>query len=69
MRIKRYFTEQPADANSAFIFNEDASPYNRTTAWDLLEWNRRESRIVNPDGTVVFEARDIEVPAAWSQVA
>ncbi|MGM0575609.1 MAG: vitamin B12-dependent ribonucleotide reductase [Myxococcota bacterium] len=29
----------------------------------------RTSRIANPDGTVVFEARDILVPDSWSQVA
>ena len=34
-----------------------------------VEMASRTSRITNPDGSVVFEARDIEVPAAWSQVA
>ncbi len=29
----------------------------------------RTSRIVNPDGSVIFEAEDVMVPAAWSQVA
>jgi len=29
----------------------------------------RTSRIANPDGSVVFEARDILVPESWSQVA
>ncbi|MFN8638114.1 MAG: vitamin B12-dependent ribonucleotide reductase [Dehalococcoidia bacterium] len=29
----------------------------------------RESRIVNPDGSVVFEARDVLIPKGWSQVA
>jgi len=29
----------------------------------------RSSRIVNPDGSVIFEAKDILAPAAWSQVA
>jgi ribonucleoside-diphosphate reductase alpha chain len=29
----------------------------------------RTSRIVNPDGTVVFEAKDVLVPEHWSQVA
>ena len=30
---------------------------------------RRDSRITNPDGSVVFEVLDAEVPASWSQVA
>jgi ribonucleoside-diphosphate reductase alpha chain len=29
----------------------------------------RTSRIVNPDGTVVFEMKDLQVPEQWSQVA
>jgi ribonucleotide reductase alpha subunit len=29
----------------------------------------RASRIVNPDGSVIFETKDVMVPAAWSQVA
>ncbi len=37
--------------------------------YDGIEFNTRTSRITEPDGTVVFEAKDITVPAAWSQVA
>jgi ribonucleoside-diphosphate reductase alpha chain len=29
----------------------------------------RTSRIVNPNGSVVFEMKDIAVPDGWSQVA
>jgi ribonucleoside-diphosphate reductase alpha chain len=29
----------------------------------------RSSRIVNPDGSVIFEAKDVFVPSGWSQVA
>jgi ribonucleoside-diphosphate reductase alpha chain len=34
-----------------------------------IEWARRTSKIANPDGSVVFEMRDAEIPARWSQVA
>jgi ribonucleoside-diphosphate reductase alpha chain len=34
-----------------------------------VTWTTRTSRIANPDGSVVFEMADAEVPAAWSQVA
>src|SRR3954465_13813119 len=34
-----------------------------------VEWVRRTSRITNPDGSVVFEMKDAEVPSGWSQVA
>jgi len=34
-----------------------------------IEFRTASSEIRNPDGTVVFQRDDIEVPAAWSQVA
>ncbi|MEX0756748.1 MAG: vitamin B12-dependent ribonucleotide reductase, partial [Acidimicrobiia bacterium] len=37
--------------------------------YDSIEWSRRDSRIANPDGSVVFEMTDAEIPAGWSQVA
>ncbi len=38
-------------------------------AYDGIEFTRTKSEIRNPDGTVVFSAENIEVPANWSQVA
>ncbi len=38
-------------------------------AYDGIEFASRTSRIANPDGSVVFEAKDIVVPEHWSQVA
>jgi len=40
-----------------------------TDPYETVEWIRRDSRITNPDGSIVFEMEDAEVPAAWSQVA
>jgi ribonucleoside-diphosphate reductase alpha chain len=37
--------------------------------FDTIEWASRTSRITNPDGSVVFEMKDAEIPAKWSQVA
>ena len=34
-----------------------------------VKWEKRTSRISNPDGSVVFEMNDAEVPAQWSQLA
>jgi ribonucleoside-diphosphate reductase alpha chain len=42
---------------------EGLSPY------DTVQWSKRDSRITNPDGSVVFEMKDAEIPSAWSQVA
>ncbi len=38
-------------------------------AYDKIDWSRRDSRITNPDGSIVFEMTDAEIPSAWSQVA
>jgi ribonucleoside-diphosphate reductase alpha chain len=42
---------------------EDQSPYTE------IEFRLTTSEIRNPDGSVVFRAENVEVPAAWSQVA
>ena len=34
-----------------------------------IKFAPRGSRIVNPDGSMVFEMKDILVPEVWSQVA
>ncbi|MFP3882864.1 MAG: vitamin B12-dependent ribonucleotide reductase [Actinomycetota bacterium] len=40
-----------------------------TDPYSYFEWSHRDSRITNPDGSVVFEMTDAEIPAHWSQVA
>ncbi len=37
--------------------------------YDDISWSRRDSKITNPDGSTVFEMKDAEIPASWSQVA
>ncbi len=54
LRVERRFTAGPGGA---------VDPYS------TVEWDRRTTRITNPDGAVVFEMKDIEVPRSWSQVA
>ena len=39
------------------------------SAYADIEFRKGKSEIRNPDGSVVFSAADIDVPAAWSQVA
>ncbi|MCB2154148.1 vitamin B12-dependent ribonucleotide reductase [bacterium] len=34
-----------------------------------IPFKSASSRIVNPDGSVVFEAKDVQVPEHWSQIA
>ncbi|MEQ1730858.1 MAG: adenosylcobalamin-dependent ribonucleoside-diphosphate reductase, partial [Vicinamibacterales bacterium] len=35
----------------------------------LVSWDKRRTVIANPDGSVVFQMDDVEVPASWSQLA
>ncbi len=39
------------------------------SAYEGIEFRTTRSEIRNPDGSVVFKLDDIQVPAAWSQVA
>src|SRR5262245_12108172 len=36
---------------------------------DEIQWEKRRTVITNPDGSVVFQMDDVEVPAGWSQLA
>ncbi|HZN66060.1 MAG TPA: LAGLIDADG family homing endonuclease, partial [Tepidisphaeraceae bacterium] len=38
-------------------------------ALNSVRYEKRTSRITNPDGSVVFEMNDAEIPAQWSQLA
>jgi ribonucleoside-diphosphate reductase alpha chain len=47
----------------ARIYSAPEDPYAGVT------FEPRSSRIVNPDGSVIFETKDVMVPSTWSQVA
>ncbi len=44
-------------------YTTPGNPYNN------IDWEKRSSKIANPDGSVVFEMNDVEIPSSWSQVA
>jgi ribonucleoside-diphosphate reductase alpha chain len=46
-----------------YFTQQGVSPY------DLFTYEKRTSVIRNPAGDAVFEMKDVEVPASWSQVA
>ena len=46
-----------------FFTKEDVSPYEE------VEWEKRTATINNDKGEVIFEAKDLEFPAFWSQLA
>ncbi len=37
--------------------------------YENMLFEKRTSQIMNPDGSLIFQARDVEVPSSWSQVA
>src|SRR5258708_20717934 len=39
------------------------------TPYDEVAWETRTASIGNDKGAVIFEQRDVKVPAAWSQTA
>ncbi len=61
--------------NTTFAYNENGLRLTRryskegVSPFDLVEYEKRSSVIREPDGTVVFEMKDIEIPKMWSQVA
>jgi len=64
------------DATTQFTYNEQTGlKFKRRftvegkSPFDLVEYEMRSSVIREPDGTVVFELNDIEIPKQWSQVA
>jgi len=42
---------------------------SNTDVFSTVSYDKRTSRISNPDGSVVFEMTDAEIPTSWSQLA
>lgn len=62
--VKKTTTRKTDGMQFSRYFTEDGkSPF------DLYEYEMRTSVIRNPNGDVVFEMNDVEVPKSWSQVA
>ena len=55
--------EQPGLEFPRFFSREDVDPF------DEFEWESRTALIGSEQGEVVFEQRDVEIPAFWSQQA
>lgn len=37
--------------------------------FDAVEYQYRSSKITEPDGTIIFEMKNVEVPSSWTQLA
>ncbi len=63
------------EGGNNFVYNENGMRFQRRFSvegknpFDMVEYEKRSSVIREPDGTVVFEMKDIEIPKQWSQVA
>ncbi|MFN3246491.1 MAG: hypothetical protein ACK42K_07300, partial [Leptonema sp. (in: bacteria)] len=64
MKINRFYTKHLQKD-----FQIDWEKPWESRVWDLIEWDKRTSKIINPDGSVVFLMENVEVPKHWSQVA
>jgi ribonucleoside-diphosphate reductase alpha chain len=65
--IRRWFTATPEARRRG-----DHRPMDRESRIDPIEtevWERRNAVISGEGGDVVFEQHDVEIPAAWSQLA
>ncbi|MEK7481637.1 MAG: adenosylcobalamin-dependent ribonucleoside-diphosphate reductase [Patescibacteria group bacterium] len=67
--------EAPQYKERRGVYRDDGLRFERrftkdgVSPYDLVTYEKRASVIREPDGTVVFEMKDIEVPNTWSQVA
>ncbi|MBI2501196.1 MAG: vitamin B12-dependent ribonucleotide reductase [Deltaproteobacteria bacterium] len=61
--IKRKEVVIPGLTMERRFTKEGLSPY------DMVEWEKRSSVIKEPDGRVVFEMHNLEIPKSWSQLA
>ncbi len=61
--------------DTQFFYNENGLRFKRLfseegkSPFDMVEYEKRTSAIREPNGKVVFEMKDIEIPKQWSQVA
>ncbi len=61
---KKSRTRKPKGLNFKRYFSDE-----KTHPFDEIVWERRQSVITNPDGSVVFKMEGAEIPKAWSQLA
>ncbi|MBT6488813.1 MAG: vitamin B12-dependent ribonucleotide reductase, partial [Deltaproteobacteria bacterium] len=59
---------KPVQDNPKLSFTRKWTDANRSV-YDEVVWEKRDAIIKDIQGKIVFEARNIEVPSAWSQLA
>lgn len=51
---------------SPFFFKKSKEA---VTVWDSVKWENRDASITSADGAIIFEMKNVEIPADWSQLA
>jgi ribonucleoside-diphosphate reductase alpha chain len=54
---------QPNSLISRHFTTPDVRPF------DMVEWEHRNSKIINEKGETIFELKDAEIPSSWTQLA
>src|SRR3989338_4877486 len=63
MEYRSVLAEQKGLQVKKYFTKEGVSPF------EMCKYEKRSSTILNPDGSMVFQMNDIEVPSFWTQVA
>ena len=69
MKIAPHYTPNIVTEKASSQQSNSEAFSQENKVWSLIAWEKRSSRIVNPDGSIVFSAVDLEMPEGWSQVA
>src|ERR671914_2812486 len=59
----------PTDESAGLQIDAIFCPEQVTDPFDTVEWELRSAAIKDENGDVLFEQKDCEIPAPWSQLA
>ncbi len=62
-------TQKTTSVNPSGLQFSRLNTQDNVSPFDLFEYDYRTSVIKKPDGSIVFEMKNVEVPKGWSQVA
>ena len=66
-RFQPWTSPRPVNSKGLRITRTFSTP--DVHPFEEIEWEKREARITDDNGKVIFEQKDVEVPVFWSQLA
>jgi ribonucleoside-diphosphate reductase alpha chain len=66
-RFQPWTSPKPVNSKGLRITRTFSAP--DVHPFEEIEWEKREARITDDNGKVIFEQKDVEVPVFWSQLA